>query len=110
MGIIESLNLTPEEVEKIVAEYCENTVKNRLAEIESLTIPSQKRSLAAKILAFIATSPDKQRKQSEITFKFAQTPRVKRLAALEELLKSGEVKAKIIEAEFGRPATVYYIP
>lgn len=110
MSIIELLKLTPEEVEKIVVAYCKATIKNSLKEHKIPFKPAPNLTLAAKILAFISAQPDKQCKRYEISHLLKHTPHVQRLAALEELLKSGEIKTRTARAKNNRRTTIYYIP
>lgn len=68
MSIIETLNLTPEEVEQIVAEYCMTAVKNRLTVSKSSPsavnsrprVPkTQPRHTPEQFVLYIASQPGK---------------------------------------------------
>ena len=109
MSIIDELKLSPEDVEKIVLLFCKAAVKNRLQE---RTVPfkvDDNAPLAARILAFIKAQPDKQCKRYEISHQFKHQTQIRRLAALEELLKTGEIKTRTIKGKNGRKAVVYFV-
>lgn len=110
MGIIETLNLTPEDVEKIVLAYCKAAVKKCLNGRKVKVKLNPNATLAAKILTFIAAQPGKKCKRYEISHQFKHTTQIRRLAAIEELLQAGELKTRKEKSKRGTGAIVYYIP
>lgn len=109
MSIIEDLKLSDEDVEKIVLLFCKAAVKSKLQERKVPVTIDDNAPLAAKILAFIKAQPDKQCKRYEISHQFKHQTQIRRLAALEELLKTGEIKTRTIKGKNGRKAVVYFV-
>ena len=109
MSIIEDLKLSDEDVEKIVLLFCKAAVKSKLQERKVPVTIDDNVPLAAKILAFIKAQPDKQCKRYEISHQFKHQTQIRRLAALEELLKAGKIKTRTIKGKNGRKADVYFV-
>ena len=109
MSIIDELKLSPEDVEKIVLLFCKAAIKNRLQERTTPFKVDDNAPLAARILAFINAQPEKQCKQYQISHKFKHTPHIRRLAAIQELLQTGEIKTRTIKGKNGRKAVVYFV-
>ena len=111
MSIIDELKLSPEDVEKIVLLFCKAAVKSRLQDRIVPFKVDNDAPLAAKILAFIQAQPNKQCKRYEISHQFKHQTQIRRLAAIEELLKAGEIRTKTIRTGKSNKRTiVYYIP
>ena len=110
MSIIETLKLTPEEVEQIVAEYVRRAVRRQLNANEQAVAVNVKAPIKERILEFIEAQPGKQCLRFEISHKFKHAPYPQRLAAIEELLQTGKIRVKFIRAKNYRHAHIYYIP
>ena len=109
MSIIETLKLTPEDVEQIVAEYARRAVKRQLQDKSTAKV-DVKAPIAEQFLAFIAAQPGKQCKRCDISHRFHHFPYHKRLAAIEELLQAGKIRVKFIRAKNNIHTHIYFIP
>ena len=119
MSIIETLKLTPEEVEQIVAEYCMAAVKNRLTVSKSSPSAVNSRPRAPKtqprhtpeqFVLYIASQPGKTCPHYKVGWHFHQTTVGHREAIIVKLIADGKIKVRTKKSNNGKLARIYYIP
>ena len=116
MSIIETLKLTQEEVEQIVAEYCMSAVKNRLmADVKNIprtprTPKTQPRHTPEQFVLYIASQPGKTCPHYKVGWHFHQTTVGHREAIIVKLIADGKIKVRTKKSNNGKLARIYYIP
>lgn len=119
MSIIETLKLTPAEVEQIVAEYCMAAVKNRLTVSKSSppavnsrprSPKTQPRHTPEQFVLYIAAFPGKICPHYRISWHFHKTTAEYREAIIVKLIADGKIKVRTKKSKNGKLAKFYYIP
>ena len=110
MSIIETLNLTPEEVEQIVVEYCRTALRSRLHRRTPSDDGKKKPPLTELIIELIASKPNRQCRHGWISHRYHHFTQEQRLAAIAELLKEGRIKKRTFKSRNNKRVNIYYIP
>ncbi|MBQ6616324.1 MAG: hypothetical protein IJH67_08140 [Thermoguttaceae bacterium] len=111
MSLIETLNLTPEEVEQIVVEYCRTALRSRLhRRTPSDDDGKKKPPLTELIFELIASKPNRQCRHGWISHRYHHFTQEQRLTAIAELLKEGRIKKRTVKCRNNKRVNIYYIP
>ena len=110
MGIIETLKLTPEEVEQIVVKYCRTALRSRLHRRTPSDDDGKKLPLTELIFELIASKPNRQCRHGWISHRYHHFTQEQRLTAIAELLKEGRIKKRTVKYRNNKRANIYYIP
>lgn len=118
MSIIDALQLTNKDIEKIVLDYCRDLIAKRQAElyIEFTQVPPESepkpepkpvQTTEEKLLEYFVKRPDRQFTRQYISHIFKDIPYKERFAAIDALVNSKKIIEIVIPSKNNKNAKLY---